>query len=111
VTLDGRPLPKGRINFIPPGALAGGKQTPGSAVINNGRFSIPRSKGLIPDKYRVEVYSTMVAGGQTNAKGESSKHEASSEATIPAKYNAESELMVEIKDVNVKEVRIELDSK
>jgi len=53
VLFKGEPLDQGRIDFVPPnnaGSLSG-------AVVENGAFSIPRDKGLLPGTYLVRVYS------------------------------------------------------
>src|SRR5262245_18125341 len=59
VRLDGQPLPKGAIRFVPvegtPGSEAG-------AVIREGRYTIP--KGLTVGKFKVEIQSTRVVLGR-----------------------------------------------
>jgi hypothetical protein len=105
VTLDGRLLPTGLIVFTPPGSVAGGAKTSGAASITNGRFSIPRVKGLIPDKYSVAIYP-----GRTPAEALSPEGRARATFRIPAKYNTQTELEVEISAGGNKELRIDIDS-
>lgn len=59
VTLDGAPIDKGNISFQP---MEGAKTSSG-AMVNAGSFSIPKNKGLLPGKYRVEVYAAAPGGG------------------------------------------------
>ncbi|MGP0070046.1 MAG: hypothetical protein ACLQGP_41410 [Isosphaeraceae bacterium] len=57
VMLDGKPLPEGRLQFIPDQSSSG-IITVGE--IQDGRFSIDRANGPIPGKYRVAVSSRPV---------------------------------------------------
>ena len=91
VTFDGNPLPAGRIQFQPigtePAPMAVGD-------IEDGRFSIDRSGGPSPGKYRVMISSRAapkIPAGQE--PGGSVKPEAEK---IPKQYNAQSKLEVDI---------------
>jgi hypothetical protein len=53
VTLDGQPLTNGIISFQPVSGLSA--PSSGAAIDNNGKFSIPSAKGLMPGKYAVTV--------------------------------------------------------
>ena len=57
VTLDGAPLDFGSITFSPKSANA----TSSGAVIVNGEYSIPESKGLPPGEYAVRINATSAA--------------------------------------------------
>jgi hypothetical protein len=59
VTLDGAPLEKGNISFQPTDQ----QPTASGAVVERGKFSIPRAKGLAAGKYRVVVNASAVAVG------------------------------------------------
>lgn len=50
VTLDGAPLNGGSIRFA-----STETKTSGGAMVNDGRYEIPREKGLLAGKYRVEL--------------------------------------------------------
>lgn len=50
VTLDGAPLSGGSIRFA-----STETKTSGGAMVNDGQYVIPREKGLLPGKYRVEL--------------------------------------------------------
>ncbi|MDR1922932.1 MAG: hypothetical protein LBQ66_01055 [Planctomycetaceae bacterium] len=53
VTLGGKPVETGRIEFSPIGNPD--NYTLSGATITNGRYSIPRSKGLAPGEYGVRI--------------------------------------------------------
>ena len=48
VLVDGRPLRKGSILFFPAHHPVWGATVSGGSMINDGRFSIPWDKGLVP---------------------------------------------------------------
>ena len=52
VSVDGRPLESGSINFQP--AERGSAPSSGGGVVE-GRFDLPDNKGLVPGKYRVSI--------------------------------------------------------
>src|SRR5262249_56780399 len=52
VTLHGRPLDDGIIQFAP----VDGQETGDGAQIVNGKYRIPKEKGLSPGKYKVTIY-------------------------------------------------------
>jgi hypothetical protein len=93
ITLDGNPLPEGKLQFMPD-ASSSGVVTVGE--IKDGRFSIDRASGPVPGKYRVMVSSRPVfriqggepGGGPPKAGPES----------VPKKYaGASSELVADVK--------------
>src|SRR5438445_4447017 len=54
VTLKGKPVEMGMIEFIPAAGMAAGG-TKSGAVIENGRYEIPKQQGLVPGRYRVTI--------------------------------------------------------
>lgn len=59
VTLKGQPLDQGSILFLPSSA----DQTNSTgAVIQNGTFTVPREKGLVPGIYKVQISSQEETG-------------------------------------------------
>ncbi|CAN5886907.1 hypothetical protein BH23PLA1_BH23PLA1_28370 [soil metagenome] len=54
VSFDGKPLESGIITFVPTDPNT---PTQGGTTIANGTYSIPRSQGLVPGKYKVIVSS------------------------------------------------------
>jgi hypothetical protein len=91
VTFKGQPLDQGRIEFHPPknnGTMSG-------AVIQNGRYEIPRDKGLAPATYEVRIYSYDQKGGTAGAiPGEAGL---GFKERIAKKYNADSTLKADVK--------------
>ncbi len=81
VVIDGKPLAKGRIRFVPQTGVRGGVD----AVILNGRYDF--DDGLPPGPYEVQVFSH-VPGDGPGAQGAVER--------IPPRYNVESELLVEV---------------
>jgi hypothetical protein len=97
VTLDGQALASGTIQFTPENQATG---VGGGATIQNGQFSIPRETGLVPGSYRVAIYSAGAAGERTKGQAPEGRQIAKAgpaHESIPAKYNAQSELKAEIK--------------
>src|SRR5262249_54495418 len=54
VTIDGKPLVRGLITFVPTSAEV---STQGGGPVLEGKFSIPRMQGLVPGKYKVVISS------------------------------------------------------
>jgi hypothetical protein len=57
VTLKGVPLDEGVIEFHPQGDSPVALATKAAALIKDGRYQIPRDKGLVPGKYKVVLTS------------------------------------------------------
>jgi hypothetical protein len=91
VTFKGQPLDQGRIEFHPPqnnGTMSG-------AVIQNGRYEIPRDKGLNPATYEVRIYSYDQKAGTAGAiPGEAGL---GFKERIAKKYNSASTLKADVK--------------
>jgi len=88
VTLDGQPVQEGSITFVPiegtTGPMAFGK-------ITNGQYSISAGdRGPVPGKHKVQIEAYRDAG-TTDSGGASLKDQ-----VVPAKYNTETSLVVEI---------------
>lgn len=96
VKFKGQLLDQGRIEFHPPG----NKGTMSGAVIQNGRYEIPRDKGLAPATYEVRVYSYDEKGAQAGSiPGEPGL---GFKERISKKYNAASTLKADVKPGNTK---------
>ncbi|MBX6315425.1 MAG: carboxypeptidase regulatory-like domain-containing protein, partial [Isosphaeraceae bacterium] len=55
VTLDGQPLARGTIQFLP---ISPQQATPALVEIKDGTYTIPRDRGLVPGTYKVLISST-----------------------------------------------------
>jgi hypothetical protein len=87
VLLDGQPVVKGSMNFVPVEGTVG--PTAG-ANIENGRYSIDREKGVTVGKNRVKISSVQPTGKKIMAFGELTDEWAE---VVPAEYNARSTLV------------------
>ncbi|HZW30294.1 MAG TPA: carboxypeptidase-like regulatory domain-containing protein, partial [Isosphaeraceae bacterium] len=110
VTLDGRPLAEGAIQFTPASG-SGGPAISGTAAIENGQFSIPRADGLVPGSYKVSVSAVPVKreprGQITIGKKKATQYK----EAIPAKYNTKTILTEEIKRGGASDLKYDLQSK
>lgn len=92
VTLDGKPLESGSINFRP---VEGTYSPTAGAEIKDGKYLIPRDDGLLPGHFRVEI--TASRPGKTVMTDEKTgRHIPAYEQYLPARYNSRSELRAEI---------------
>jgi hypothetical protein len=95
VTWKGQPLETGMIRFLPQAGTAG---TEAVAVIEKGKYAVPREHGLDPGTYKVTVSSPDPRSGQgppDAPPGERGGYPATER--IPAKYNTQSQLTYEVK--------------
>ena len=92
VTLDGEPLASGLIQFEP---FEGDGLTSG-AVIEAGRYEIPGRRGLPPGRYRVRIQAMTEAPPPVPGGAPGEVFLPPGKDLIPARYNAASELSVEI---------------
>ena len=90
VTLDGQPLEKGTITFIPQSGTQG--PTAG-AEIADGRYAIPTAGGTFSDKFRVEITAARPSGKMTEIEGQLYDVP---EQFIPPAYNTASQLEAEV---------------
>jgi hypothetical protein len=95
VTLDGKTLDDGNIQFTPDGGdgLAVG------SMVSNGRYNLPNPPGLPPGKYRVSI----VASGSAAARPDRAPdvdiaiaRTSGAPKPIPARYNAQTTLRAEV---------------
>jgi hypothetical protein len=91
VTFGGAPLDKGTVQFLPTDPANGFRA---SALIQDGRFQIPREQGLPPGSYKVAVTSPAPGKGPaiepTDAPG--MKMPPLGTERIPAGYNTATKL-------------------
>jgi len=98
VTLKGTPVEVGMIDFIPAaGTSGGGTYTKSGAVIADGKYEIPKEKGLVPGKYKVSISAPdkhHKLGGDELPGPTSSR---TSKNLIPPEYNLRTKLEVDVK--------------
>jgi hypothetical protein len=118
VTLDGQPLDKGLITFTPAGG--GGDSTSAAAAVADGSFAVAKDVGLVPGKYRVAV--SVMKEVRTKASKKKQVDNATGEEidafdttatkeSLPARYNAQSELTADVTDAGPNEFSFPLSSK
>jgi hypothetical protein len=92
VTLDGQPLDSGEIAFVPSGdgPAAGG-------LIHKGKYAIGRSDGPVPGPHRVVITSAKPTGKKIKDEADPKVLYDERAETLPARYNAQSELTAEVK--------------
>jgi hypothetical protein len=113
VTMDNQPLPEAVIQFYPQGESSA-TSTGANAEIKDGRFSIPRESGLVPGTYKVSISHAELTDIDAKGKNRRSTPTRSKKLgpeQIPARYNAKSELKVEIKSGGATDLKYELQSK
>lgn len=117
VTLDGQPLDSALITFTP--ADEGGSSTPAATRVSGGAFSVSQADGLVPGKYRVSLSVAKEVPVKASRKKETDSvtgeeitppTSALSE-TLPARYNAQSELTAEVTKAGPNEFTFSLTSK
>jgi hypothetical protein len=111
VSLDGEPLKKGTIRFIPATQGNQSASVEGGAMIESGGFSIPRDPaGLVPGSYQVAIYGGGSAASGRDAKGPVTGGPSPKKESIPAKYNAKSTLTAEVKKGDANNFKFEMTS-
>jgi hypothetical protein len=97
VTLRGQPLDEGVIEFHPLDDPSPGQPvTKSGAMINDGKYLIPKAHGLVPGKYRVVISSGEKKGPRLGA-GDPGPKSIFSKERIPPDYNLKTKQVVEVK--------------
>ena len=91
VTLDGEAVTMGNIVFLPPSGVG----PKAAAAIENGSYAISAADKLRPGSYRVEISWHKPTGRKVASADPGMTIDETREA-IPAKYNSDSTLVVEI---------------
>ncbi|WP_145251040.1 hypothetical protein [Aeoliella mucimassa] len=91
VTLDGQDVPNGRISFVPLGA-----GPTASARIEAGKYEVLISEVPLPANYLVRVSSMQPTGIMIKHPDAEGGQLAEEKEVIPAKYNTNSELTIEL---------------
>jgi hypothetical protein len=94
-TFDGEPIDLGSIALIPTGGGAAAGQRASGGVIQDGKYDIPKEKGLNAGTYRIEVRWLRKTGRELTDPMSGDKYDERKEA-LPAKFHAKSDLTIEI---------------
>lgn len=92
VTFQGNLIQEGAIQFCTdskPSVVRGG------AMIRDGNYQVPREHGLVPGSYVVRISSAERIANPDKTQAEMSPFR--TRERIPAKYNTESELKIEVR--------------
>jgi hypothetical protein len=95
VTLDGKPLSQGSIQFLPTGP-----DTPTAAMVEvkGGTYTITTAQGLVPGHYKVLISSANVpASDPAKADALPGMSGPPLKELLPVRYNAQSTLSAEVK--------------
>ena len=95
VTLKGKPIEDGVINFAP----LDGQETGDGAQIVNGQYRIPKQKGLSPGRYRVSIIAGNGQPGAGDASPDSPNPSAGKrlpKERVPPEYNEKSKVVAEV---------------
>jgi hypothetical protein len=111
VTLDGQALSSGAISFYPD-ILEDPNFLPEStgAMIKDGYFSIPRTFGLVPGRYEVAINAAQPREKRSGRDREPGNDPVLKNDRIPAKYNSQTRLVVDIKNAAIKNITFHLES-
>ena len=110
VYLDGRPLSDGLIIFYPVDTTKFAVVTYGGAMVKNGRFSLPRSEGLVAGEYYVSISAPAPGYRRREETRGPERGKVVAKEVIPARYNSPTALRLELKDQAIKEVTFHLAS-
>ncbi len=104
VNWGGKPLSHGNITFKP---VTTGSATGG--VIENGVFTIPANRGVIPGTYMVTIEAYLPTGRQLPNSNKPGEMADELKQMIQAKYNQKTELRAEVRSDGDNDFTFELD--
>jgi hypothetical protein len=93
VSLDGKPLERGAITFLP---AAGGSRSSGTRI-ERGEYSLPDGAGLPPGRYEVRIVAYQSTGRTLPDPDLPGQFIEETRQIAPARYNSQSELQIEVK--------------
>jgi hypothetical protein len=105
VKLKGQPIEEGIILFAPMDSQSTGE----GAKIENGKYEIPKNKGLTPGKYKISIYAGDGRSGQGNASPDSpyAGHKPGKER-VPPDYNEKSKIIKEVTNGGPNKINFEI---
>lgn len=92
VRFNGEPLPTGTISFVP---TEGNSGPSSGGIITDGKYQVPRAKGVTVGKNKVSIYSTVKSGRKITQDQYRGGKDLMDEwvQVIPSKYNVQSEII------------------
>ncbi len=96
VTLKGQPVDEGVIEFHPLDNSPEQLVTKSGALIQDGKYLIPKAQGLVPGKYRVVISSGDKKAPPLDADSPGPSKSIFSKERIPADYNTKTKQVVEV---------------
>tara|TARA_R110002072_G_scaffold243821_2_gene403168 strand:+ start:196868 stop:197194 length:327 start_codon:yes stop_codon:yes gene_type:complete len=108
--MDGQPLTKGRIVFVSDEGEGAVKAT---ALIENGKYTIDKTRGPLASNARVEIHPELLELGELEVArgGDRFKTIDIRPIAIPHRYNARSELTAQLSEDGDNAFNFELASK
>jgi hypothetical protein len=94
ITLDAKPIEKGFIEFRP---VAQEPVTLGAALIQNGQYLVPRPEGLVPGTYQVSITARVAPDNVASDGSNAAPAFMRPKELVPARYNEQTTLSVEVK--------------
>jgi hypothetical protein len=92
VLLDGKPLERGGLDFVPLDPTPQNRARI-SCRVENGVYKVEEDRGPFPGRYRVEAFAQRIKGKMSN--GEGGEYVAYEHVALP-KYGDKSELVVDV---------------
>ena len=94
VSVNGTPVKEGTISFSPLGNPV--EITQSGAVIRDGKYTVPTTKGVIPGEYAVQIYASEKTGEIDKNRLLAGMSVEVTRQLIPPKYNEKTELKITI---------------
>jgi hypothetical protein len=94
VNLEGQPLAKGTIQFVPTSDKV---STNGTAGIVEGKYALPRAEGLVPGSYKVAISSFSELAETPEPHNAPGKVGPVPKNLVPKQFNTASTLTAEVK--------------
>ena len=112
VQVDGAPLQQGLVRFIPIGETKGPAAV---ASVKDGIFELPKEEGPVPGTHRVEIealdYLDFALDDEQAYASRIKNGKAIPKNPIPARFNRQSELTVQLTEAGDPELKFQLDTK
>lgn len=106
IRLEGRPLYKGTIHFVP---IEADHNKTAAGTVLNGEYTVPQQYGLLPGRYQVQVSSLRHDDIMRNAIAKTNGDESYEiKEEVPERFNLQSEIYVDLTKGDVLELDLDL---